>query len=80
MWYLSRNDDLTESRRYRIGPLEVESVLLEHVGALPKFLNGKIRSSAIRDNDAGHREACRGPLRATAAWRHRQSRRGWTVQ
>ena len=114
-WYVGRNDDLIKSSGYRIGPFEVESVLLEHdavgecavtgvpdpvrghaikativlatgylpsddltselqnwvkkrtapykypriidyVGALPKTVNGKIRRSAIRDNDAGNRE------------------------
>jgi acetyl-CoA synthetase len=114
-WYVGRNDDLIKSSGYRIGPFEVESVLLEHdavrecavtgvpdlvrgkavkativlaegyapsdeltkelqswtkkrtapykyprivdyVDALPKTVNGKIRRSAIRDNDAGNRE------------------------
>jgi len=114
-WYVGRNDDLIKSSGYRIGPFEVESVLLEHdavgecavtgvpdpvrghavkativlkagyapsdelvkelqtwtkkrtapykyprvvdfVDALPKTVNGKIRRSAIRDNDTGNRE------------------------
>jgi acetyl-CoA synthetase len=114
-WYVGRNDDLIKSSGYRIGPFEVESVLLEHdavrecavtgvpdpvrghavkativlapgfsasdeltaelqtwvkkrtapykypriidyVEALPKTVNGKIRRSAIRDNDTGTRE------------------------
>jgi acyl-coenzyme A synthetase/AMP-(fatty) acid ligase len=29
-WYTGRNDDLINSSGYRIGPLEVESALLEH--------------------------------------------------
>ena len=29
-WYVGRNDDLIKSSGYRIGPFEVESVLLEH--------------------------------------------------
>jgi len=114
-WYVGRNDDLIKSSGYRIGPFEVESVLLEHdavrecavtgvpdpvrghavkativlalgfrgnerltrelqnwvkartapykypriidfVDSLPKTVNGKIRRSAIRDNDTGNRE------------------------
>jgi len=114
-WYVGRNDDIIKSSGYRIGPFEVESVLLEHeavrecavtgvpdpvrgkavkativladgfspsdeliaeiqrwakeqtapykyprvidfVAELPKTVNGKIRRSAIRDNDAGNRE------------------------
>ncbi len=114
-WYVGRNDDLIKSSGYRIGPFEVESVLLEHdavrecavtgvpdpvrghavkativladgfepgdaltkelqawvkqrtapykypriidyIDALPKTVNGKIRRSAIRDNDTGNRE------------------------
>ena len=29
-WYVGRNDDLIKSSGYRIGPFEIESVLLEH--------------------------------------------------
>ena len=29
-WYVGRNDDVIKSSGYRIGPFEVESVLLEH--------------------------------------------------
>ena len=30
MWYVGRNDDVIKSSGYRIGPFEIESVLLEH--------------------------------------------------
>jgi acetyl-CoA synthetase len=30
LWYVGRNDDVIKSSGYRIGPFEVESVLLEH--------------------------------------------------
>jgi acetyl-CoA synthetase len=29
-WYVGRNDDVIKSSGYRIGPFEIESVLLEH--------------------------------------------------
>lgn len=40
-WYVSRNDDVIKSSGYRVGPFEVESVLMMHpsvLGApLPEF-------------------------------------------
>ena len=29
-WYVGRNDDVIKSSGYRIGPFEIESVMLEH--------------------------------------------------
>jgi acetyl-CoA synthetase len=34
LWYVSRKDDIIKSSGYRIGPFEVESVLMEHPGVL----------------------------------------------
>ena len=33
-WYVGRNDDMIKSSGYRIGPFEIESVLLEHPSVL----------------------------------------------
>lgn len=30
MWFIGRNDDVIKASAYRIGPFEVESVLIEH--------------------------------------------------
>lgn len=47
LWYVGRNDDVIKSSGYRIGPFEVESVLLEHdavfecaVTAVPDEMRG----------------------------------------
>jgi len=34
LWYVGRKDDIIKSSGYRIGPFEVESVLMEHPGVL----------------------------------------------
>ena len=57
-WYVGRNDDLIKSSGYRIGPFEVESVLLEHdavrecaVTGVPDPLRGKAVKATIVLND-----------------------------
>ncbi|MGA2248003.1 MAG: AMP-binding protein [Verrucomicrobiota bacterium] len=40
-WFLSRTDDVIKSSGYRIGPFEVESVLLEHPSVLEAAVVGK---------------------------------------
>jgi acetyl-CoA synthetase/medium-chain acyl-CoA synthetase len=40
-WFLSRTDDVIKSSGYRIGPFEVESVLLEHPAVLEAAVIGK---------------------------------------
>jgi acetyl-CoA synthetase/medium-chain acyl-CoA synthetase len=40
-WFLSRADDVIKSSGYRIGPFEVESVLLEHPAVLEAGVVGK---------------------------------------
>ncbi len=39
-WYVGRNDDIIKSSGYRIGPFEVESVLLEHPAVLECAVTG----------------------------------------
>jgi acetyl-CoA synthetase/medium-chain acyl-CoA synthetase len=40
-WFLGRNDDVIKTSGYRIGPFEVESVLLEHPAVLEAAVIGK---------------------------------------
>jgi acetyl-CoA synthetase/medium-chain acyl-CoA synthetase len=40
-WFISRTDDVIKSSGYRIGPFEVESVLLEHPSVLEAAVVGK---------------------------------------
>ncbi|MDR1913829.1 MAG: AMP-binding protein [Clostridiales bacterium] len=40
LWYVGRNDDIIKSSGYRIGPFEVESVLLEHPAVLEAAVTG----------------------------------------
>lgn len=39
-WYVGRNDDLIKSSGYRIGPFEVESILIEHPAVLECAVTG----------------------------------------
>ena len=39
-WYVGRTDDLIKSSGYRIGPFEIESVLMEHPGVLECAITG----------------------------------------
>lgn len=39
-WYVGRNDDIIKSSGYRIGPFEVESVLVEHPAVLECAVTG----------------------------------------
>ncbi len=40
LWYVGRKDDIIKSSGYRIGPFEVESVLMEHPGVLECAITG----------------------------------------
>ena len=40
LWYVARKDDIIKSSGYRIGPFEVESVLMEHPGVLECAITG----------------------------------------
>lgn len=50
-WYVGRNDDVIKSSGYRIGPFEVESVLLEHPAVKECAITGvpdEIRGFAVK--------------------------------
>ena len=55
-WYVGRNDDVIKSSGYRIGPFEIESVLLEHeavrecaVTGVPDPLRGQaVKATVVR--------------------------------
>ncbi|MPN32890.1 Acetyl-coenzyme A synthetase [bioreactor metagenome] len=40
MWYVGRTDDIIKSSGYRIGPFEVESVLMEHPSVMEAAVTG----------------------------------------
>ena len=50
-WYVGRNDDVIKSSGYRIGPFEIESVLLEHEAVLECAVTGvpdPLRGKAVK--------------------------------
>ena len=54
LWYVGRNDDVIKSSGYRIGPFEIESVLLEHeavrecaVTGVPDSVRGKAVKATV---------------------------------
>lgn len=50
-WYVGRNDDVIKSSGYRIGPFEIESVLLEHPAVIDCAVTGvpdPIRGKAVK--------------------------------
>lgn len=50
-WYVGRNDDIIKSSGYRIGPFEVESVLMEHPAVLEVAVTGvpdKVRGYSVK--------------------------------
>jgi acetyl-CoA synthetase len=50
-WYVGRNDDVIKSSGYRIGPFEIESVLLEHPAVNECAVTGvpdEIRGTAVK--------------------------------
>lgn len=57
LWYVGRRDDIIKSSGYRIGPFEIESVLMEHpsvmevaVTALPSEIRGQVVKATITLN------------------------------
>ena len=51
MWYVGRNDDVIKSSGYRIGPFEIESVLLEHDAVAECAVTGvpdKLRGASVK--------------------------------
>ena len=50
-WYVGRNDDVIKSSGYRIGPFEIESVLLEHTAVAECAITGvpdPMRGTAVK--------------------------------
>ena len=50
-WYVGRNDDIIKSSGYRIGPFEIESVLLEHAAVRECAVTGvpdPLRGTAVK--------------------------------
>lgn len=50
-WYVGRNDDVIKSSGYRIGPFEIESVMLEHPAVREVAVTGvpdELRGSAVK--------------------------------
>ncbi len=51
LWYIGRTDDMIKSSGYRIGPFEVESVLMEHPAVLECAVTGApdpVRGQVVR--------------------------------
>jgi acetyl-CoA synthetase len=51
MWYVGRNDDVIKASGYRIGPFEIESVLMEHPAVLECAVTGApdpIRGTVVK--------------------------------
>ena len=51
LWFLGRNDDLIKSSGYRVGPFEVESVLITHPAIIEAAVTGvpdPVRGQAIK--------------------------------
>ena len=53
-WYVGRNDDIIKSSGYRIGPFEIESVMMEHpsvqecaVTGIPDSIRGQIVKATV---------------------------------
>ncbi len=50
-WYVGRNDDVIKSSGYRIGPFEIESVMLEHEAVREVAVTGvpdPVRGKAVK--------------------------------
>jgi len=47
-WYVGRNDDIIKSSGYRIGPFEIESVLIQHPSVLECAVTGAPDPNGIR--------------------------------
>ena len=82
-WYVGRNDDVIKSSGYRIGPFEIESVLLEHeavrecaVTGVPDPVRGKavkatiVLSDGFTGSEALTRELQKWVKRQTAPYKY----------
>ena len=47
-WYVGRNDDIIKSAGYRIGPFEIESVLIQHPSVLECAVTGAPDPNGVR--------------------------------
>lgn len=47
-WYVGRNDDIIKSSGYRIGPFEIESVLIQHPSVLECAITGAPDPNGVR--------------------------------
>jgi acetyl-CoA synthetase len=83
LWYVGRNDDVIKSSGYRIGPFEIESVLLEHeavlecaVTGVPDPLRGKavkatvVLSAGFKPSDSLTRELQQWVKNQTAPYKY----------
>ena len=82
-WYVGRNDDVIKSSGYRIGPFEIESVMLEHeavrecaVTGVPDPIRGKavkatvVLASGFRGSEELTRELQRWVKKKTAPYKY----------
>lgn len=53
-WYVGRTDDVIKASGYRIGPFEIESVLMEHPAVLECAVTGRARSGARTGGQSHH--------------------------
>ncbi|MDO4850890.1 MAG: AMP-binding protein [Actinomycetota bacterium] len=83
LWYVGRNDDVIKSSGYRIGPFEIENVLLEHdavrecaVTGVPDPIRGKavkatvVLSEGYRPSETLTTELQRWVKRRTAPYKY----------
>ena len=59
LWYVGRNDDVIKSSGYRIGPTEIESVLLQHPAVRECAVTGvpdPVRGKAVKATIVLHSE------------------------
>ena len=73
LWFVGRTDDIIKSSGYRIGPFEVESVLMEHPAVLECAHHRRARPGP-RSSDQGHGRthpvATRPAIRCAASCRN----------
>ena len=83
LWYVGRNDDVIKSSGYRIGPFEIESVMLEHeavrecaVTGVPDPVRGKavkatvVLSKGFKASDELTRELQKWVKKKTAPYKY----------
>ena len=58
-FFVGRNDDIITSSGYRIGPFDVESVVMEHLGSCRSGRDRQTRPGAHRNRQGGDRTEAR---------------------